>query len=155
MPENNSTGSLDFAGDDGAALLNQPDCKRILIKLSFAGLNRCDDDQHGVQHPERYQDWNPDQEDAENRGNCVVNQHRDLEIQRFLAVCIYLGRVAAFYQPDDERAENVTQKVKEQSEQCAGVAQDAPRSNIRGSGWSRRRLWIHMQPFAQGLAARQ
>jgi hypothetical protein len=24
------------------------------------------------------------------------------------------------------------------------VAQDAPRSNIRGSGWSRRRLWIHM-----------
>jgi hypothetical protein len=29
------------------------------------------------------------------------------------------------------------------------VAQDAPGSNIRGSGWSRRRLWIHMQPFAQ------
>jgi hypothetical protein len=28
----------------------------------------------------------------------------------------------------------VTQKVKEQSKQCAGVAQDAPRSNIRGTG---------------------
>jgi hypothetical protein len=35
------------------------------------------------------------------------------------------------------------------------VAQDAPRSNIRGSGWSLRRLWIHMQPFAQRQAARQ
>ena len=155
LAESNSPGSLDFVRDDGAELFDQSDRERILIKLSFAGLNRCDDDQHGVRHPERYQDWDSDQEDAENHGDRVVNQHRDLEIQRFLSVRVDLRRVAAFYEPDDKRTENVTQKVKEQSEQCAGVAQDAPRSNIRGSGWSLLRLWIHMEPFAQGQAARQ
>jgi hypothetical protein len=146
---------LDFARDDATASLNESDRERILIKLSLAGLNRRDDHQHGVQHPEGYQDWNPDQENAEDRGDRVINQHRDLEIQRFLSMRVDLRRVAAFHKPDNKRTENVTQKVKEQSEQCAGVAQDAPRSNIRRSGWSRRRLWIHMQPFAQGPAACQ
>ena len=94
---------------------NEPDRERILIKLSFAGLNRRDDDQDGVQHPERYQDWNPYQEDAKDRGDRVVNQHRDLEIQRFLSIRVNLRRVAAFYQPNGKWAENVTQKVKEQS----------------------------------------
>ena len=146
--------ALDFARDDATASLDESDRERVLIQLSFAGLNRCNDDQHGVQHPQRYQDWNPDKKDAENQGDRVINQHRDLEIQRFLSMRVDLRRVAAFYKPDDKGTENVTQKVKEQSEQCAGVAQDAPGSNIRGSGWSRRRLWIHMQPFAQGFAAR-
>ena len=143
------------AKDDATSSLDEPDRERILIKFSLAGFNRRDDHQHGVQHPERYQDRNPDQEEAEDRGNRVINQHRDLEIQRFLSMRVDLRRVAAFYKPDNKGTENVTQKMKEQSEQCAGVAQDAPRSNIRRSGWSRRRLWIHMQPFAQGLAARQ
>ena len=67
-----------------------------MIKSSFARLHRCDDHEHGVKHPERYQNWNPDQENAEDRGDRVINQHRDLEIQRFLAVRIDLGRVAAF-----------------------------------------------------------
>src|SRR5439155_11492857 len=92
--------------------LDQSDREGILIKFSFAGLNRCNDDQYGVQHPERYQDWNPDQEDAENRSDRVVNQHRDLEIQRFLSMRVDLRRVAAFYQPDDKRTKNVTQEVK-------------------------------------------
>ena len=84
-------------------LLDQSDRERVLIKLPFAGFNRCDDDQHGVQNPERYQDWNPDQKDAKNRGDRVVNQHRDLEVQRFLSVRVDLRRVAAFYQPYDKR----------------------------------------------------
>jgi len=134
LAESNSPGSLDFARDDGAELFNQSDRERILIKLSFAGLNRCDDDQHGVRHPERYQDWDSDQEDAENCGDRVVNQHRDLEIQRFLSVRVDLRRVAAFYQPDGKRAENVAEKVEEQSKQRTGVAQDAPGSNTRGTG---------------------
>ena len=75
LAESNSPGSLDFARDDGAELFDQSDRERILIQLSFAGLNRCDDDQHGVRHPEGYQDWDSDQEDAENRGDRVVNQH--------------------------------------------------------------------------------
>ena len=126
--------ALDFARDDATASLDESDRERVLIQLSFAGLNRCNDDQHGVQHPQRYQDWNPDKKDAENQGDRVINQHRDLEIQRFLSVSIDLSRVAAFYQPDGKWAENVTQKVKEQSKQCTRVAQDAPRSNIRGTG---------------------
>ena len=62
-------------------LLYESDRERILIKLSFACPHRCDDDQHGVQYPERYQDWDPNQKDAKNRGDRVVNQHRDLKIQ--------------------------------------------------------------------------
>ena len=146
---------LEFARDDATASPDQSDRERVLIKLPFAGLNRCDNYQHGVQHPQRYQDWNPDQEDAKNRGDRVVYQHRNLKIQRFLPVRVDLRRVAAFYQPYDKRTQDVTQEVKEQSEQCGSVAQDAPRSNIRGSGWSRRRLWIHTEPFAQGQPARQ
>jgi len=126
--------ALDFARDDATASLDESDRERVLIQLSFAGLNRCDDDQHGVQHPQRYQDWNPDKKDAENQGDRVINQHRDLEIQRFFPVRVDLRRIATFYQPHGKRAENVTQKVKEQSKQCTRVAQDAPRSNIRGTG---------------------
>ena len=86
LPQSHTTGFLDFARNDATVSLYQSDREWILIKLSFAGFNRRDDDQYGVRHPERYQDWDSDQEDAENRGNRVVNQHRDLKIQRFLSV---------------------------------------------------------------------
>ena len=125
-------------------LFYEPNGERILIELSFAGFYRRDDDEHRVQYPERNQDRNPDKENAENRGNCVINQHRYLEIQRFLSVRIDVRRVTTLNQPDDQGAQNVTEEVKKQPEQCAGVAQDAPRSNIRGSGWSWLRLLIHM-----------
>ena len=88
--------ALDFARDDATASLDESDRERVLIQLSFAGLNRCDDDQHGVQHPQRYQNRDAGKKDAENQSDRVVNQHRDLEIQRFLPVGVDLRRVAAF-----------------------------------------------------------
>jgi hypothetical protein len=119
----------------GEALFDQPDGERILIEFSFPCFYRRNDYKHSVQDPKRDQYRNADKDDTENRGNCVVNQHRDLEIQRFFSVGIDFGRIAAFYQPNDQRAENVTQKMKKYPQQCAGVAQYTPGSNIRGSGW--------------------
>lgn len=89
----------DYSAQGRRGLLDEPNCNGITIELSLPGFNGCHNDKHRVQHPERYQDWNPNQEDAENRGDRIVNQHRDLEIQRFLSVRVDLRRVAAFYQP--------------------------------------------------------
>ena len=41
-----------------------------------------------------------------------VEQHRELEVDRLLAVGVELGRVAALGQPDDERAEDMPGKMK-------------------------------------------
>src|SRR5206468_3414191 len=111
-----ATGPLDFARDDGAELIDQPNCKRIAIELSLAGLHRCNDDQHRVQHPKPDQDRNADENDTEDRRDGVIDQHRDLEIERFLSVGFDLRRVAAFHEPNDKRPQDVTQKVKKQSE---------------------------------------
>jgi len=83
--------------------LDQSDRERIPIKLPLAGPNRRDDDEDRIQDPKRDQNRNAYEDDEENESNYIVNQHRDLEIQRFLSVRVDLRRVAAFYQPYDKR----------------------------------------------------
>ena len=46
----------------------------------------------------------------------VVDEHRDLEVERFLAVGVDLGRVVALDQPDDERPEEVAGEMQEDAE---------------------------------------
>ena len=46
-----ATGSLDFARDDGAELVDQPNGKGIPIELSLASFDGRNDDQHRVQYP--------------------------------------------------------------------------------------------------------
>ena len=75
----------------------------------------------------------------------VVDQHRELEVERLFAVRVDLGAVTAFQHPDDERAEDVAEKMEEESEQSTGVAQDAPGAGIGGTdrcGW-----WIVSIPL--------
>jgi hypothetical protein len=43
---------------------------------------------------------------------------------------IDLGRFAALDQPDDKRTENVTEKMKKYSEQCARVTENGPRPDV-------------------------
>jgi len=102
-------------GIDGQ-LTDEPDCKRVAIELTLTGFNRCNDDKHRVQYPKPDQDRDAYKYDAKNRGNRVIDQHRDLEIERFLSVCVDLRRVAAFQEPNNERPENVTKKMKKQAE---------------------------------------
>ena len=83
-------------------LLNKPDGHRIAIKLSFAGLDRSDDDEDGVQDPKNRQEDEADEDQAKDSGDEAVEEHRDLEVERFFAGRIDLGRVAALDQPDDE-----------------------------------------------------
>ena len=75
-----------------------------------------------------------DQDEAEDRGDDVVDEHRDLEVERFLAVRVDLGRVVALGQPDDERPEQVTGEMKEDAEQGAGVAERAPGAHVGEGG---------------------
>ena len=60
----------------------------------------------------RDQNRNADKHNAENCGNGIVDQHRDLEIERFFSVGVDFRRVATFHQPDDERPEDVPQEMK-------------------------------------------
>lgn len=116
--------------DDGAESIYEPNRKRIPIELSLSGFNGCDDDKDRIQYPKRDQNRNAYEEDAENHGNSIVNQHRDLKVKGFLSICVYFRRVAAFHEPNDERSENVAKEMKKQSEQCAGVAENTPRADI-------------------------
>ena len=50
-------------------LFDQPNGNRIAIELSFACLNRSDNDEDCVQHPKGDQNRNADKHDAENCGN--------------------------------------------------------------------------------------
>ena len=80
--------------------------------------------------PEQDQNRNADQDDAKDARDRVVDQHRELEIQRLFAVRVDLGRIAPFDQPDDERTEDVAEKMKEDAEQRAGVTENSPGADI-------------------------
>ena len=91
---------------------DQPNRNRIAIKLPFACLNGGDNDENRVQHPKRDQNRNADKHYAENCGNGVINQHRNLEVERFFSMGIDFRGIAAFHQPNDEGAEEMPQKMK-------------------------------------------
>jgi hypothetical protein len=74
---------------------------------------------------------NPTQDQAKDHRDAVVDEHRDLEVERFFAVRIDLGRVVAFGQPDNERSEQVPGEMKKNAEQRAGVTQNVPDPDIR------------------------
>ena len=124
-------------------LLNEPDCHRVAIEFSIARLDGGDDDEDSVQDPKDGQENEADQDEAKDRGDHVVDEHRDLEVERFLAVRIDLGRVVALDQPDDKRPEQVTWEMNKNAEQGAGVTKRAPSAHVgKGRGAERReRRW--------------
>ncbi len=110
-------------------LLNEPDRHRVAVEFPVARLDGGDDDQDGVQDPEDGEENEADQDQAKDRGDDVVDEHRDLEVERFLAVRIDLGRFVALGQPDDERREDVAGEMKKDAEQGAGMTESV--SKIR------------------------
>src|SRR4051812_25652522 len=86
-----------------ALLLNKPDRHRVAIELSVARLDRGNDDKDGIQDPKDGEEKEADQDKAKNGGDDVVEEHRELEVERLFAVRIDLGRIVALGQPDDER----------------------------------------------------
>ena len=124
-------------------LLDEPNGHGVTIKLSVARLDGGDDDKEGVQHPKDRQKREPDQDQAKDHRDPVVDEHRDLEVERFFAVRIDLGRVVALDQPDDKRPEEVTGEMNKNAEQGAGVTKRAPSAHV-GKGWGaerRERRW--------------
>ena len=73
----------------------------------------------------------PDQDQAKDHRDAVVDEHRDLEVERFFAVRIDLGRVVAFGQPDNERSEQVPGEMKKNAEQRAGGDTECSSADIR------------------------
>ncbi len=123
------------------ALLNEPDRHRVAVEFSVARLDGGDDDEDGVQDPEDGQENEADQDQAKDRGDDIVDEHGDLEVERFFAVRIDLGRVAALDQPDDERPEQVSGEMEEDAEQGAGVTKRGPSADADDSGGAERRGW--------------
>lgn len=79
--------------------IDESNGKGIAIELSLTGFYRGYDDKDRVQHPEADQNWNAYEHGAQNRRDRVINQHRDLEIERFFSVRVNLGRVATLHEP--------------------------------------------------------
>lgn len=121
-------------------LLNEADRHRVAIEFSIARLDGGDDGEANVQDPKDRQENEADQDQAKDRGDNVVDEHRDLEVERFLAVRIDLGRVAALDQPDDERSEQVAGEMKENTKQGAGVTKRVPGAHV-GEGGGAERRW--------------
>ena len=88
-------GGIRPALDGGSAGVNEPDRHRVAIEFSIARLDGGDDGEDNVQDPKDGQENEADQDQAKDRGDNVVDEHRDLEVERFFAVRIDLGRVAA------------------------------------------------------------
>ena len=111
-------------------LRNETDRHGVAIEFSIAGLDRSDDDKDGIQDPKDRQENEADQDQAEDCSDDVVDEHRDLEVERFLAVRIDFGRVAALGQPDDERPEQVAREMKKDAEQGTGMTKDVPGTDV-------------------------
>src|SRR5205085_5232043 len=126
------------------ALLDEPDRHRVAIEFPVAGLDGGDDDEDGVQDPEDEEENKADQDQAEDRGDDIVDEHRDLEVDRFFAVRVDLGRVVALDQPDDDRSEHMTGEMKKDAEERAGVTKRAPSADVGDGGdiGGRLRLWV-------------
>src|SRR4029077_17600224 len=111
-------------------LLNQPNRNRIAIELPFACLDRGDDHQDQIQNVENAEDDKSDQHQAEHARDQVIDQHRDLKIERLLSVLVDLGGIPTFDQPNNQRTENVTGPRYKKSSQGAGVAKHSPGPNV-------------------------
>ena len=79
---------------------------------------------------------------SKRRGDGVIDQHRDLEIERFLAVGVDLGRVAALTSQTMSGPKTWPGNGRT-AEQGAGVAERIPGADVRERrGRGRRRGWI-------------
>ena len=75
-----------------------------------------------------------DQDQAKDRGDDVVDEHRDLEVERFLAVRVDLGRFVTLGHPNEEGPEKVAGEMKQNAEQGTGVTKRVPGADIGGDG---------------------
>src|SRR5207237_1154212 len=89
-----------------------------------------------MQDREKHKPYHDQTQDA---GHHIINQHRNLKIQRFFPVRVDFRGVAAFDQPDDERPENVARSRNHEASQRAQMTHHAPRPDI-----SRRRSFAHI-----------
>src|SRR5690606_23165496 len=65
-------------------LLDDPDRQRIPVRHTVIRLNRRNDRKNDMRQPENDQQQNPYQHENEQGADNPVNQHRNVEIQRFL-----------------------------------------------------------------------
>jgi len=71
--------------------LDEPNRHRVAIEFSLARLDGGDDDEDGVQDPKDGEEDEADEDQAKDSGDNVVNEHRDLEVERLFAVGIDVG----------------------------------------------------------------
>src|SRR5712691_11527171 len=79
--------------DIGHSSFNQPDRNRITIKLAFTRLNRSHDHKNEIEQMQDREQKKANKDETKNSGNQAVDQHRDLKIERLLAVRVDLGRI--------------------------------------------------------------
>ena len=89
-------------------LIDQPNRQRIAVHLTFACFDRGEDHENHIEDVQHRQESKTDEQETENASHEIVDQHRDLKVQRLFPVGVDLGRVTALDQPNDERSKDVS-----------------------------------------------
>ena len=105
--------------------------QRVAVMLALARLDRGNDYQHDIQDVQNAENKEANEHEAEHGCDRTIDQHRELKVERFFSVRIDLGGIAALGQPDDERPDNVPGPRHEKSNERRGVAEHAPRFDVR------------------------
>jgi hypothetical protein len=102
-----------------STLINQPNRQRIAVHLTFTRLERCDDHENDIENVQDREKSKTDQHETENASHKIVDQHRDLKVQRLFPVRVDFGRVTPLDQPNKERPKNVSRPWNQKPRQRA------------------------------------
>ena len=99
---------------------HQPQRQRIPVAAAIGGFDRSDDRQNEGNQADNYQHRNSDEDEDQRYAADAVDEHRDMEIQRFARICPRVFRIALHREINHQR-----QKYAD-TEHAREVAQNAP-----------------------------
>src|SRR4249920_1952536 len=96
-----------------APLLYQPQRDRITIGLAVVRRQRCNDDEEQIEQADDPDQKEADQHDHQHDAHDRRNRHRDLEIQRLLALVVDERHLVLLDLPDDQRTDDRAERNDE------------------------------------------
>jgi hypothetical protein len=102
----------------------------IAVHLTFTRFDGREDYENNIEDVQHRQESKTDEQETENASDEIVDQHRDLKVQRLFPMRVDLGRLTTLDQPNNERPKNVSKGRDHKSRQSAQMARYAPSPNI-------------------------
>jgi hypothetical protein len=111
-------------------LIEQPDRQRIVVHMTFARFQRGDDYKNNVENVQDREKSKTDQQETENASHKIVDQHRDLKVQRLFPVRVDFGSFTTLDQPNNERSKDVSKARNDKPRQRTEMARYAPGPDV-------------------------